>query len=189
MIQPSIPPKLQSIVTGELEPGERVVWSSSPKPKLFSGGTLVTFLFAIPWTGFAIFWVAGAAGFKIPRSLSFALLFPLFGVPFILIGIVMLLSPLFAYQNALRTAYIITDRRVIIIDGGRSRTIRSFYPDNLSDVFRREHSDGTGDVIINRNAWRDSDGDRKTQELGFFRIHNAKNAETMLKQLSRRAAQ
>lgn len=190
MIEPAIqvvPHKLQGVVTRELEPGERVVWSGVPKPRFFTGGTLATFLFAIPWTAFSIFWVVAATGFKIPRSLSFELLFPLFGVPFILVGIGMFLSPLFAYRNALRTAYIITDRRAITIDGGRSRTIRSFTPEKLSNIFRREHRDGTSDIIISRDGWKDSEGDKRTQELGFFRIHNAKTAESMLKQLAARA--
>ncbi len=190
MIEPAvqvIPSKLQGVVTRELEPGEKVVWSGAPKPRFFSGRTLTTFLFAIPWTAFSMFWIAGAAGFKIPQFNSPVDLFPLFGVPFFLIGIGMFLSPLFTYRNSLRTAYIITDRRAITIDGGRSQTIRSYTPEKLSDIFRREHSDGTGDIIISQNAWKDADGDKQTQEMGFFRVHNAKTAESMLNQLAARA--
>jgi hypothetical protein len=54
----------------------------------------------------------------------------------------------------------------------------------LKDIFRREHKDGTGDVIITRTAWKDSDGDKQMQELGFLRIQNAKTVETMLKTMA-----
>ncbi|QDV41073.1 hypothetical protein Enr13x_09110 [Stieleria neptunia] len=184
MLDASIPLKLQEIVQRELDCDERVVWSEMPKPKYFSGPALGMFLFAIPWTAFSVFWMAGAAGFKIPQFNNGEDLFPLFGIPFFLIGIGMLSSPLWAYRNSLRTVYLITDRRAITIDGGMSYTIRSYTPEKLNDTFRREHKDGTGDVIIFRNSWRDSDGDKQMQELGFLRIDDAKSIELMLKQLA-----
>ncbi len=155
-----------------------------PKPRFFSGPALGYFLFAIPWTAFSVFWMAGAAGFKIPQFKNGADLFPLFGIPFFLIGIGLLSSPLWAYRNSLKTLYLITDRRAITIDGGSSYTIRSYTGEQLSDIFRREHKDGTGDVIISRNSWRDSDGDKQMQELGFLRINDAKHVESMLKEMA-----
>jgi len=184
MLDSSIPLKLQEIVNRELDRNERVLWSAMPKPKYFSAPAAGAFLFAIPWTAFSVFWMAGAAGFKIPQFNNGADLFPLFGIPFFLIGLGMLSAPLWAYRNSLRTVYLITDRRAITIDGGMSYTIRSYTPEKLTDVFRREHRDGTGDVIITRSSWRDSDGDKQMQELGFLRIPNAKSVETMLKEMA-----
>ena len=155
-----------------------------PKPRYFSGPAAGAFFFAIPWTAFSVFWMAGAAGFKIPQFNQGFDFFPLFGIPFFLIGIGRLSSPLWAYRKQLKTVYLITDRRAITIDGGRSSTIRSYLPENLKDIFRREHKDGTGDVIITRTAWKDSDGDKQMQELGFLRIHNAKDVETVLKTIA-----
>ena len=183
MLDPTIPPQLQEIVQRELDRDERVVWSAMPKPKYFSGPSLGLFLFAIPWTAFSVFWMAGAAGFKIPQFNNGEDLFPLFGIPFFLIGIGMLSSPLWSYRNALNTVYLITDRRAITIDGGVSFTIRSYTREKLNEIFRREHKDGTGDVIISRSAWRDSDGDKQMQELGFLRINDAKQVESILKKM------
>ncbi|MEM9186050.1 MAG: hypothetical protein AAGB00_06080 [Planctomycetota bacterium] len=184
MLDRSIPPRLREIVQRELDRDERVVWSAMPKPKYFSGPALGVFLFAIPWTAFSVFWIAGAAGFKIPDFNNGEDLFPLFGIPFFLIGIGMLSSPVWAYRNSLKTVYLITNRRAITIDGGWSYTIRSYTAENLSSVFRREHSDGTGDVVISRDSWRDSDGDKQMQELGFLRIKDAKAVESMLGELA-----
>ena len=96
----------------------------------------------------------------------------------------MLSSPLWAHRKSLSTVYVITDRRAITIDGAWSTTIRSYLPEKLTDIYRKEHKNGTGDVIISRHAWKDLDGDRQTQELGFLRIPNAKSVETLLKELA-----
>lgn len=184
MIDPHIPLQLQNLIARELERDEKVVWSAMPKPRYFAGPSAAAFLFAIPWTAFSVFWMVGAAGFKIPQFDQGFDFFPLFGIPFVLIGIGMLSAPLWAYRNQLKTVYLVTDRRAITIDGGRSSTIRSYLPDDLKDIFRREHKDGTGDVIITRKTWKDSDGDKQIQELGFLRVQNAKSVETMLRALA-----
>ena len=57
-------------------------------------------------------------------------------------------------------------------------------PRPLQDIYRKEKRDGSGDVVIPRPAWRDSDGDRRTDELGFLRIRNPKEIEKMLKELA-----
>ncbi len=95
-----IPRHFQEQVDRELEPGERVEWIEMPIPRFFTPASTAIFLFAIPWTAFAVFWICGAAGFKLPdfRQGGFEL-FPLFGVPFVLIGLAMLLSVLLARED------------------------------------------------------------------------------------------
>ncbi len=181
------PRHLQEKVARELETGEKVEWIDMPVPRFFTPFSTSAFLFAIPWTAFAIFWVCGASGFKIPDFSQGFDLFPLFGVPFILVGLGMLSSPLWAYRKAFKTVYVITNQRAITFDGGWSTTIRSYPPDKLQDIYRKEKKNGFGDVIIVRKAWRDSDGDRRTEELGFLGIRNPKDIEQMLKKLGAQA--
>ncbi len=50
-----MPEAFQSRVTRELRPGETVRWVTQPRPNAFGGGAIGAFLFAIPWTAFAIF--------------------------------------------------------------------------------------------------------------------------------------
>jgi hypothetical protein len=83
--------------------------------------------------------------------------------------------------------YVITDRRAITFVGGLGMTIRSYPPEKLQEVYRREKRDGTGDVIIVRRAWYDPDGDRRSEELGFLRIANPKEVENLLKRLADQA--
>ena len=189
MIDPSIPQPLQDIVSRELERDEQIEWIGMPIPRFFTPTATGAFLFGIPWTAFAIFWMAGASKFQIPKFEEGFDLFPLFGIPFVLIGFGMLSTPLWAYRRAFKTVYVITDRRAITFDGGWSTTIRSYPPDKLTNVFRKERKGGTGDVIISYRAWRDSDGDRQSEELGFLRVAGAKDVEQRLKQLAEAAVE
>jgi hypothetical protein len=183
----TIPRLLQEKVHAELESGERICWLCAPTPRFFTRVSTGAFLFGIPWTAFAVFWTCCAVGFCLPdlsEGIEGSDFFPLFGVPFILIGLGMFSSPLWAYRKALNTVYVITDRRAISIDGGWSTTIRSHNPSGLKEVFRRERKNGLGDVVIAGRAWRDSDGDRQLQEIGFLNIRDPKSVEQMLKDLA-----
>ena len=184
----SIPQELVDKVHRELESLERIQWIEQPIAKYFTPVSTGSFLFAIPWTAFAIFWICGASGFKIPDfsngGFSF---FPLFGLPFVLIGLGMLASPLWAYRKTFKTVYVIADRRAIIFDAGWTTTIRSYSPDRLQNVYRKEKRDGTGDVIIQQDVWQSSEGGPQTQNLGFMNIRDPKAVEIMLKKLAEHA--
>jgi len=177
------------MVDRELAPGEQIRWVDMPLPRLFTPASTGAFLFAIPWTAFALFWT-GFAAFGVskmppgegPWGLKWA--FPLFGLPFILIGLGMLSSPWWARRAARRTVYAITDRRAIVFQGGWSTTVRSYAPEQLSQVFRREHRDGTGDVIIAVDGWQNRYGTRRATEAGFLRVREPKTVEAMLKGLA-----
>ncbi len=180
--------ELQDMVEKELETGEKIVWIGMPVPKFFIPKATGTFIFGIPWTAFAIFWTVTASwGVFQSGNANIFWLFPLFGIPFIVVGIGMLLSPVFAYKKALKTVYVITDKRAITFDYIWSREIRSYPPNKLQEIYRKENSDGTGDVIISCRNWKDSDGDRQSEELGFIHIEAPKNAEQMLKKLAKEA--
>lgn len=185
---PSIPWPLQEAIGRELEPGERIEWSGMPVPRFFTGQSVAGFLFAIPWTGFALFWTAGAARATAdsggPRGFDY---FPLFGIPFILIGIYLLLSPLWTFLKTRRTAYVITDRRAITFDGGWSTTIRSFRPHELQNLARKERRHGRGDIVITRRVYRDGDGGQQTEDIGFLHIDNPREIEQRLRQLAAKA--
>ncbi len=184
----TMPKHLKEQVDRELERGEKIKWIGLPTPRFFTAASLSSFLFAIPWTTFALFWTFGASGFKLPdfrRGFSF---FPLlFGLPFVLIGLGLLSSPLLAYRKSLRTVYVVTDQRAIIFNGGWSTTIYSYPPDKLQNIYRKENRNGTSDLIVAHRAWRDSDGDSRTEKIGFLGIRDAKQVEKMLKELAGRS--
>src|SRR5258708_8388856 len=82
-----VPRELREKVDRELESGEHVEWLQMPVPRYFTPAATVGFLFGIPWTAFAIFWTGGAAwGTSKAGGPGVFSAFPLFGLPFILIG-------------------------------------------------------------------------------------------------------
>ena len=177
-----IPSKIRQHLNRELEPMETVQWMVQPQPVYFTPKAKTAFIFAIPWTAFALFWTAGAAvGSSSDGEVGFM---AYFGIPFIVIGLLLLSSPLWAYRRALKTVYVITDRRAITFDGGRRMTIRSYTPDKLRDVYRNENPDGTGDVILNKKEWLNSDDHHQVEELGFLRIQEPREVERILKKLA-----
>jgi hypothetical protein len=205
----NIPVELQHRVERELEPGEHVAWMERPIPRYLSLTTACLSLFGIPWTAFSVFWIyfassmfggaqpvgntsssAGPNNDTVTKLVSHTVdgyfkVFPWFGVPFVLIGLGLLASPYWAYRAGLQTVYVITNRRAITFEGGWSKTIRSYPPDRLQDVHRKERRDGTGDVILTRRVWQDSDGHERFQDVGFLRIREPKTVESLLRKLSR----
>jgi hypothetical protein len=182
-----IPKELRRKIDNELQPGERIRWVEQPIPRFFTPASIGSFLFGIPWTSFAIFWMCGASGFKLPdlrEGLQPQHLFALFGIPFVLVGFGMLSSPLWVWQAARKTVYLITDKRAILIQGGGSTTIRSYLPDQLMDIYRKERDDRTGDVVISIRRWKDSDGDNRSEEIGFLGVRNPREVENILNQLA-----
>lgn len=222
MTQPSISAEMQNQIQAELQSGERIRWSAQPVSTAASApGQWFMFIFAIPWTAFAIFWTLMASGMLFREGSSgppmlFRLVFPLFGLPFILIGIWMLASPWRAKkklaQMALRTAYVITDRRAIIFDSGfvaygtiaammprmpgmpralsgDSLQIESFGPTDLTHITRIQHSDGTGDLIFVEKPFATNTPNPnltrvRQQTIGFKSITNVQAVEQMLKELA-----
>jgi hypothetical protein len=184
--------QLQSELERELAPGECVVWSGQPIPSRYSRGTWPIVLFGIPWTAFALFWTGGAfwGTRQIPSddamATGFRWLFPLFGLPFILVGVGMLSSPWWLRRKAGRVLYAVTDRRAILFEPAwrGARKVRSFEPAALQALERTEHSDGSGDLIFTRDAWRDSDGDRRTSQVGFTGVPRVREVEEVIRKLA-----
>jgi hypothetical protein len=181
-----LPPDLQAMIVGEIDPGERVVWSGQPIASRLARKSIPIVLFGIPWTAFAIFWVAmaslGAGKANAPGPFF---LFPLFGVPFILIGVGMLTSPFWMRRSARRTAYVLTDRRAIVFQGGlRSIAVRSFEPESLTDLERRQFADGSGDLIFARDVRTGAKGRTNVTEVGFLAIPDVKAVEAEVRALA-----
>ena len=159
------------------------MWLDQPIPGRMAGKTMPMVLFGIPWTAFALFWIAGASGFKLPDFSHGFGWFPLFGVPFVLIGFGLLSSPYWARRSAQRSVYVLTDRRAIIIRGSwrGNVSVRSFERERLTDLQRKQNTDGSGDLIFTRDVRRDSDGDRHSTDVGFLAIRDVKNVEDIVR--------
>ena len=179
-------PKMQRLIQSELQSFEQISWSGSPKASRMAVKTLPILLFGIPWTAFALFWMAGASGFKIPDFSQPTGFFSLFGVPFVLIGTVMLSSPLWVMRKAASTAYVITTSRALIFSPGAfgSVGIQSFLPDQLTGIRRVQLPDGSGDIIFGKKYSTDSEGSSTITDIGFFGVPDVKRVEERIRALA-----
>lgn len=146
---------LESRVQPELDPGEYLLWVGQPSPRRFLRESLSSFGLGIVWTAFIVNFIIGWYSFphgelSVPSGLFGlrGILSSIFFVPFILVGIGMLLSPVRSYRSAKRTVYAITNKRALIVEGAGSRSVQSYGEGEISNIERVERADGSGDMTL-----------------------------------------
>ena len=178
--------KLQMIVEGELDKEEELLWQGQPNPKRLMLYSIPVVLFGIPWTAFALFWMWGASGFSRGGIESGpGMIFPLFGLPFVFIGLGMLSAPYWALRKGKGTVYVVTDKRAIIFQKGWGTKIQSIRPEKLLDITKKIRGDGSGDLIFSQCTVysRDSSGDMRVQKVGFLGVERVNEVEDILEKL------
>ena len=112
------------------------------------------------------------------------MVFPLFGLPFLLVGLALLSSPFWLARKAKKSCYILTDHRAIVVAAGffGSRMIKSFGPEQLTTITRTEHSDGSGDLVFEEFTTGHGDHHTRTR-LGFIAINNVHDVEQLIIQM------
>jgi hypothetical protein len=124
---------------------ERLLWSGRPRQGIVFGRSD---LFAIPFSlfffGFSVFWIVGAA--TQTKGTSW---FPLFGVPFVLIGLYMLVGRHLAdsyYRSGLY--YGLTDQRAILASTVFGRKVTSIDLKGLTGLKLEQSSPSIGTVQL-----------------------------------------
>lgn len=170
------------VMQQELAPGEKLIWADRPaRMASFARQHVAQALFGIPFFAFAVFWTAMAFTMTSGAGGDMSWLryvFPLFGIPFILVGAALLLSPAYAAFAGRRIVYGLTDRRVITREG-RGR-VTSFALADLDAIERRDHRDGMGDIVYRREHIIRSRGSH-TKQHGFFGIREAQRVEQAIR--------
>ena len=131
-------------VARELDPGERLLWSGRPGQGIrFRPSDGLFIPFSLLWGGFAFFWEFTVFRMNAP------LVFRLWGVPFVLVGLYLIAGRFFwdARRRA-RAVYAVTDRRIILVEGGSRRSTRTLNLKTLNEVTLSERGDGSGDVVL-----------------------------------------
>lgn len=187
------PPELDSILRRELLPGERLLWSGRPDPSRLRAVFAIWF-FAVPWTAFALFWEAMAllpwmASSHTPLGIqwSFGIIFPLFGLPFIGIGLGMLWMPFKARRKAAQTIYGLTDRRMLRVTAGSKRESASVLIGQMGPIDVTADANGYGTLRIQTGTRLDSDGDKVTERFEVLGVPGVNRLEGLL--LEQKSAQ
>jgi Bacterial PH domain len=175
------PSDVQFRAQSELQPGENLYWTGTADPRRAAITALPASIFGIPFAGFALFWINSAfhATHGLARnSNAFAKsfsIFPVFGLPFLLVGLGMILAPLWAFVKGRNTVYAVTDKRIMIISGSGNRTVRSCTPADIASVDYRERPDGSGDIMIGTNSQiRTANNSVSQLKVGLYGVSNVK---------------
>lgn len=131
-------------VQAELGATERLLWADQPAQGLKLRSSDVFMIpFSLMWGGFALFWEYSVLQDGAPL---FALLW---GIPFVLIGLHMLVGRFFTDARIRKnTFYGLTDERIVIISGWFKKRVTSINLRTLDEVSLSEHSDGSGTIVF-----------------------------------------
>lgn len=184
----SVRQRLELALTHEMRDGEEVAWQGMKLARIEPKGFAI-WLFAIPWTAFSLFWTAMASLATVATDDSVGILgwaFPLFGTPFILIGLGMLAMPFLPYFQRGRILFAVTNQRVLQLEMGRDLTVKSIPSSRIGDIVRRESGDGTGSVEIALSGAIMGVNGRRTTEMTLGRVDDIRGAYAAVLELSQR---
>lgn len=172
-------PDLYQQLTQEMQSDEEIVWAGQPRPGLASRKGLLMIPFG--------FLFAGIAGmFVMMAGMSPFGFLGLIGIPFVLVGVALMFTPVFLSQQAKRTLYALTNRRAIIWKPNLfdQRQVYSYLPESLGGMYRSENSDGSGDLIfeeIRSSHYRNGRHRTRITRRGFMGIENVREVEHLVR--------
>lgn len=182
------------ILRAELQPDEKLLWCAQPIKGRYLKKGILYFVFGIPFSGFSIFWTVTA--FVATNDMTkeggvfekfFSLIFPLFGVPFVLVGLGLLTAPLWMeYFIAPRTVYAITTKRAILIERGMTSAEVYYYPPEKlkQDMYIKRAANNTGDIILEKRVSSTSKGGTRVSEHGFLGVENLTEVSQLLQKIA-----
>ncbi|MCC5785815.1 MAG: hypothetical protein JJU33_03835 [Phycisphaerales bacterium] len=183
----TIPEHLAQRLQAELRPGERVVWRGVPVKRWFSTDSLPAFLvglFMLAFIGVAVQATLSSQppGAADPMLVGFVAVFVVMAGA----GAVIALSPLGERLRSSNTVYAVTDRRLIEISGSRERHIRSYRPEQLTELTRIDRPGSRGDILIGDEAEIRDIKTQGGQPRGLYNIRNPAHIERLLRDLVNR---
>ncbi len=186
---------MDTSIQNQLLPGEEILWEG--RPRISSGinlGNIGQSVFGLFWLGFSLFWtitaflMTRAIPGNDPTAMFFKIFFPLFGLPFIAIGVfIVFINPMKKKNSTINTSYYLTDQRLIIYNNGSSPVFNSVFIKNSGTVQLIENRDGTGNIVFdsifnNTSANRRSYGSYVVPAYNncFYRIDEAEEVYKLI---------
>ncbi len=141
---------VESILSSQLDSGERLLWAGQPRGGIrLRGQDAFLIPFSLLWGGFAIFWEIMALTMTAKAPGPIGVIFPLFGLPFVLVGLYLIFGRfIIDAKTRERTYYGLTNERIIIVSGLFSRQTKSLQLRTLTDVSLTERVDGSGTITF-----------------------------------------
>jgi hypothetical protein len=143
----AIDPRAAQKIQPELMSSESIHWAGMPNPRVvFHSDDWAAIPFSLLWTGFVVFWEAQAFGFWQGTSRpdgpnTFMILW---GIPFLVIGNYLVwgrfLSDAWLKR---RTYYAVTNRRVLVLQEGRTRKTSTIFLEEIPQIEKEGNTTGT----------------------------------------------
>jgi len=133
----------ESDFQGRLLPGERIQWTGMPPSGiLLTPADAMRIPFSLLWGGFAVFWE-----WSVLHSGQAPGFFALWGIPFVLIGLYLIVGRFFAdaWMRA-GTSYAVTNQRVLILRTRPAFKFTAYSIDRLPELSLEERADGKGTI-------------------------------------------
>ncbi len=136
----------EQLMHRELGPVERLLWAGQPRRGIrLQAADAFLIPFTLLWGGFSIFWEYQAI-----RDAGFV--FALFGLPFVLIGVYMIVGRFFAdARRRAKTVYGLTDQRVLILSDFFGRRVTSLPLAMIMELSLAEQADRSGTITFGRS--------------------------------------
>ena len=149
-----------------LDRGEKLLWEGAPRAGLrFRSSDIFLSLFGTFFFAFAVFWVYMASG-AMDMPGGFGVLFPMFGLPFVAVGLYLMVGRFFwnSYARS-KTRYALTNKRAIIASSAMGRKLKSW---PITSHTRLEYEPGEEATIwFAEELTRGSKGRTYTTKHGF----------------------
>lgn len=178
-----MPEKLDcpQIIKEELQSDERLLWWGQPGALGAVLPTIPVFIFALIWTAFsAVFVFVSFGTTKGGQSLWFM---SIVGVPFFVLGLLLLSTPFYSFILTKRKFYAATNRNLYVIENGKTKSVETYRRADLINPVKTE-SGGRGTLrwSLQGEAMKPSFRKRNSSELIFADIENPRQLEELLRE-------
>lgn len=135
-----------------LDDDEQIIWTGKPSRGIkFRSSDILLIPFSLIWGGFAIYWEFSVLT-MIPEYNPTAILFSIFGSPFIFIGLYIIFGRFIVDAKSRdKTEYALTNQRILIKSGIFSSKIKSIGLRFAREVTFSEKYDGSGTITFNES--------------------------------------
>ncbi len=179
-------------IARELRRGETVLWAGRPRWTSALPGAGLKLLFGLFVAGFVLTWEGAALGFfwdaffganrsKTPPAL--AAVMTLFGLPFVLVALAGLWSPLRLLREARSTLYAVTTQRLLVLVGAPGGRTQSIFPAGVRRIDRRSAPVFGGMLTLTHGTETDPEGD-KVETTWLYGLDDAVGAEAALRSMA-----
>ncbi|MCT4584436.1 MAG: hypothetical protein N4A54_05870 [Peptostreptococcaceae bacterium] len=165
---------MNQLINSDLLLNETILWSDQPNFKLFESEDILLIPFSFFWCSFIAFWEYQVLNFPSMGHFNFM---ALFGIPFILVGIYLLIGRFFykayIYKNRY---YYVTDKRIIILTNTNYQNIESKYISQIPTINKKVRMDGSGTLIFGNNYRSNYRSNRRSHQELTPSFHNITDA-------------